>query len=161
VPLILDKFLQKIYLFLKSGFSSLVSLTTTATFTTGIMVSFIYGSGEPNLHFHEIVSPKLNVTDLVTELREFELPTDGLKADLQARLQLAYLGVLAPEHEEEIAGWFGLNKAGLDKKCKELGVVSGPAKASMQANRRAAVMKFCESHFSNLCAGNLRLMMRN
>ncbi|PMD12828.1 hypothetical protein NA56DRAFT_666037 [Hyaloscypha hepaticicola] len=107
------------------------------------VVSFIHSSGSSNPHFHKIVSSKLNVSDLVSELGEFKLPTDGLKADLQARLQLAYLGLLAPEHEEEIASRFGLSKAGLDKKCKELGVVGdNKAKATMQVNRRAAIMKF-------------------
>jgi hypothetical protein len=67
------------------------------------MISSIHGSGGSNPHFHKIVSPKPNVSDLVSELGEFELPTDGLKAGLQARLQLAYSGLLAPEHEEEIA----------------------------------------------------------
>jgi len=108
------------------------------------MVSFIYPDRSSNPHFHKTISPKFSVKDLVDELNELALPTDGLKPDLQARVQLAYLGVRAPEYEEEIAGWFGLNKTGLDKKCKAAGVVTH-GKASMFINRRALVMKLCES----------------
>lgn len=108
------------------------------------MASLIYANRSSNPHFHKAVPSKLNVDDLVDELGELGLPTNGLKADLQARLQLAYLGLRAPEHEEQIAGWFGLNKAGLDKKCMALGVVTN-SKASMHVNRRALVMKLCES----------------
>lgn len=113
------------------------------------MASLIYANRSSNPHFYKTVPSKLNVDDLVDELGELGLPTNGLKADLQARLQLAYLGLRTPEHEEQIAGWFGLNKAGLDKKCMALGVVTN-SKASMHVNRRALVMKLCESSSSGL-----------
>ena len=77
-------------------------------------------------HF-ELIVPNYTVGELRNELSSFTPPlsTKGLKHVLQARLQLAYLGCEKKNIEEEIAGWFKLDKELLVKKCKELGLSNG------------------------------------
>jgi hypothetical protein len=97
-------------------------------------------------HFECTVPARHGVAELKEELSSFSppLPTTGLKPILQARLQLAYLGFQCKEKEEEIGGWYRLDKAALQRKCAALGIEKREVDGkSMQVLLRLAIMKFC------------------
>lgn len=103
------------------------------------MVSIICHKSD-NEHFYDTISDSSLINELVQELTEFSLPINGYKHQLQARLQLAYLGVQASEHEEKISSWFKLNLAQLQAECKDRKISDKGLKADL---RRTLCMHLC------------------
>ena len=117
-----------------------MAATTTATAIASL------SAPHTNQHFESAVPARYGVAELKEELSSFSppLPTTGLKPILQARLQLAYLGFQCKEREEEIGGWYRLDKAALHRKCATLGIEKREVYGkSMQVLLRMAIMKFC------------------
>jgi hypothetical protein len=117
-----------------------MAATTTATAIASLLAP------HAKQHFESTVPARYGVTELKEELSSFYPPllTTGLKPILQARLQLAYLGFQCKEKEEEIGGWYRLDKAALQKKCAALGIEKREVDGkSMQVLLRMAIMKFC------------------
>jgi hypothetical protein len=127
-------------------FSSKKHPTMAATTTTTTTAIAALSAPHANEHFESTVPARYGVTELKEELSSFSppLPTRGLKPILQARLQLAYLGFQCKEKEEEIGGWYRLDKAALQRKCAAFGIEKKEVDGkSMQVLLRMAVMKLC------------------
>lgn len=125
---------------LASNKHSTMAATTTATTIASL------SAPHANPQFESTVPARYGVTELKEELSSFSPPlsTTGLKPILQARLQLAYLGFQCKEKEEEIGGWYRLDKAALQRKCAALGIEKREVDGkSMQVLLRMAIMKFC------------------
>jgi hypothetical protein len=106
------------------------------------MVSSIYDQPSDNLFFRKTVADTTLISELEKELEDdFSLSADGHKKDVQARVQLAYLGVHAPELEEQVAALFGMNKPALEQKCAAEGLNIKGTKAFL---RRALCLSLCQ-----------------
>jgi hypothetical protein len=103
------------------------------------MVSTICHKSD-NENFYARISDSILINELVEELTEFSLPINGYKHQLQARLQLAYLGVQASEHEEKIGSWFKLKLGQLQAECKDRKISDKGSKADL---RRKLGMHLC------------------
>lgn len=99
-------------------------------------------SRQPTLRVHRARKIRRRRPEGGAELFSPPLPTTGLKPILQARLQLAYLGFQCKEKEEEIGGWYRLDKAALQRKCTALGIEKKEIDGkTMQVLLRMVVMK--------------------
>lgn len=76
----------------------------------------------PNPNLHRTVNNKDTKDTLKTLLVEDNLPEDGNKPILLARLQMHYLGWRSPDHEEKMARYFTQNQATLRFACHRKGL---------------------------------------